>query len=37
MRSLEEVVMPLDDDLVVYPGHGPKTTIGYEKKYNPFL
>jgi len=37
MRSLEEVVLPLDDDLVVYPGHGPRTTIGYEKRYNPFL
>jgi hydroxyacylglutathione hydrolase len=37
MRSLEEVVLPLADDLVVYPGHGPQTTIGYERKHNPFL
>jgi len=37
IRSLEEVLLPLDDGLAVYPGHGPKTTIGYEKKYNPFL
>lgn len=37
IRSLEEVLMPLDDDLVVYPGHGPRTTLGYEKRYNPFL
>ena len=28
--------MELDDDIAVYPGHGDKTTIGYERKYNPF-
>lgn len=37
LRSLEEVVLTLDETLVVYPGHGPRTTIGYEKRYNPFL
>jgi len=37
VRSLEEVVLPLEEKLVVYPGHGPHTTIGYEKRYNPFL
>lgn len=37
IHSLETVVLPLDDELVVYPGHGPRTTIGYEKRYNPFL
>lgn len=37
LHSLEEVVLALDEDLVVYPGHGPRTTIGYEKRYNPFL
>lgn len=37
MRSLEEVLFPLDDDLTVYPGHGPETTLGYEKEHNPFL
>jgi glyoxylase-like metal-dependent hydrolase (beta-lactamase superfamily II) len=37
IRSLEQVVLPLDEALVVYPGHGPKTTIGNEKRYNPFL
>ena len=37
LRSLEKVVLALEDDLVVYPGHGPQTTIGYERQYNPFL
>ena len=27
----------LDDDAVVYPGHGPTTTIGKEKRTNPFV
>ena len=27
----------LDDDLAVYPGHGPATTMGCEKRYNPYL
>lgn len=27
----------LPDDAVVYPGHGPTTTIGHEKRYNPFV
>jgi len=35
--SLKNKVMTLDDKTVVYPGHGPSTTIGDEKKSNPFL
>jgi glyoxylase-like metal-dependent hydrolase (beta-lactamase superfamily II) len=27
----------LDDEVIVYPGHGPETTIGNERKYNPFF
>lgn len=34
--SLQKVIS-LDDDLVVYPGHGPATTIGDERRTNPFL
>lgn len=37
MRSLKERVLPLDDDLVILPGHGPTSTIGQEKAANPFL
>jgi glyoxylase-like metal-dependent hydrolase (beta-lactamase superfamily II) len=29
--------LPLPDETIVYPGHGPETTIGDEKKWNPFL
>lgn len=37
VRSIEEKVYTLDDDIVVLSGHGPATTIGYEKKANPFV
>jgi len=37
MRSLKEKLMNLPDETVVYPGHGDKTTIGREKRINPFL
>lgn len=37
MRTLKTVFIPLPDDTVVYPGHGPVTTIGEEKRTNPFL
>jgi hydroxyacylglutathione hydrolase len=29
--------LPMPDEMIVYPGHGPETTIGAEKKWNPFL
>jgi hydroxyacylglutathione hydrolase len=37
MRSLARTVLPLADDVVVLPGHGPDTTIGRERATNPFL
>lgn len=36
-RSLREVLMALPDDTRVLAGHGPATTIGRERKFNPFL
>src|SRR5690606_20505431 len=36
-HSLTEVMMKLPDDVVVYSGHGMKTTIGEERAENPFL
>lgn len=37
LMSLKEKLLPLDDNIVVVPGHGPLTTIGHERAYNPFL
>jgi glyoxylase-like metal-dependent hydrolase (beta-lactamase superfamily II) len=37
MRSLKERIAVLPEHFVVYPGHGPATTIGAEKRMNPFL
>ncbi len=35
--SLRDVILPQKDDTVVYPGHGPATTIGRERSTNPYL
>jgi glyoxylase-like metal-dependent hydrolase (beta-lactamase superfamily II) len=35
--SIRSKLFILPDEVIVYPGHGPETTIGYEKKHNPFL
>lgn len=37
IRSIKEKLFLLPDNCTVYPGHGPSTTIGYEKQNNPFL
>ena len=37
LASLRDKVLPLADDTVVLPGHGPSTTIGRERASNPFL
>lgn len=37
MRSIREQVLTLPDDTVLYPGHGPATTVGHERVSNPFL
>ena len=37
MGSIQNKLMPLPDNTIVYPGHGPSTTIGEEKRGNPFL
>lgn len=37
LKSIREKLFILPDDCKVYPGHGQSTTIGFEKKHNPFL
>lgn len=37
LNTLKNVFVPLSDETIIYPGHGPETTIGYEKKNNPYI
>lgn len=37
MKSIREEILTLPDDTVLYPGHGPETTVGMERRGNPFL
>ena len=37
IKAIKEKLMILDSDVVVYPGHGSDSTIGYERENNPFL
>jgi glyoxylase-like metal-dependent hydrolase (beta-lactamase superfamily II) len=37
MRSITEVILPLGDESIVHPGHGPDTTIQLERTTNPFV
>ena len=37
MNSIRTILFALPDDTIVYSGHGPKTTIGEEKRGNPFI
>jgi hydroxyacylglutathione hydrolase len=37
MRSIKNKLLTLDDGVVVVPGHGPQTTIGTERRTNPFV
>lgn len=37
VSSIKTKLLVLDDEVAVYPGHGPSSTIGHERKNNPFL
>ena len=37
IKSITENILTLPDDLTVYPGHGGETTVGFERKHNPYL
>ena len=37
MRSIIENILPLGDDVKIYPGHGETSDLGHESMYNPFV
>lgn len=37
IQNIREKLFVLPEEIVVHPGHGPETTIGHEKKHNPYL
>ncbi len=37
MGTIRESILPLGDSKILHPGHGPDTTIGQERRHNPFL
>lgn len=37
ISSIRDKLMTLEDDIRVYPGHGPSTTIGHEREANPYF
>ena len=37
MRSIIDNLLPLGDEVTIYPGHGDESTIGHESMYNPFV
>ena len=37
LQSIRTQLLTLPNETVVYPGHGPHTTVGYERMFNPFL
>ncbi len=37
IRAINEQILILPDDYTLFPGHGPFTTVGYERQHNPFI
>lgn len=37
IRSIKQRLLPLGDDVTFVPGHGPLSTFGHERRFNPFL
>lgn len=37
IRSIKEKLFTIDEDYIIYPGHGPSSTIAHEKLNNPYI
>lgn len=37
IKGIREKILTLDDDVTIYPGHGPTSTVGEERRNNPYL
>jgi glyoxylase-like metal-dependent hydrolase (beta-lactamase superfamily II) len=37
LKSIKENILTLSEETIIYPGHGPSTSVGQEKRQNPFL
>lgn len=37
MKSIIDRILPLGEEVAIYPGHGPSSTLGHEMLYNPFI
>ena len=37
LKSIKEKILVLDDGIALLPGHGPQTSVGWERRRNPFL
>jgi glyoxylase-like metal-dependent hydrolase (beta-lactamase superfamily II) len=37
MTSIEQQILSLPEETVLFSGHGPATTVGHERRYNPFV
>lgn len=37
IRSVKNKIYTLDDEIIIHPGHGEQTTVGYEKKFNLYI
>jgi len=37
IRAINQQIMTLPDDFTLFPGHGPFTSVGYERRHNPFI